>query len=202
MGEAERAAPLLIEVAAARPEADHPCEDLATLQPALPPGLVARQFRACLKLAPSDHRLRRAFARFLLDAEDPAAAEALLADMPGDAAAHHLKGLARADLGRFPLAISSFKIAVALNPSAAASWSNLGIVLKIEGDFQKAIAAHERAVTLDPGNPRFRVNRAVALLQAGAWERAWQDYEQRWNWPERTGSTGRGCCRRCPMASG
>ncbi len=179
MGEAERAAPVLTAVAAARPEADHPCDDLLALRPALPAALAARQFRACLELAPSDHRLRRAFARFLLDADDPAAAEALLADMPGDAAAHHLKGLARADQQRYPLAISSFKIAVALNPLAAASWSNLGIVLKIEGDLQKAIGAHDRAVTLEPGNPRFRMNRAVALLQAGLWEQAWQDYEYR-----------------------
>ncbi len=52
-------------------------------------------------------------------------------------------------------------------------------MLKIEGEFQKAIMAHDRAVALEPENPQFRVNRAVALLQAGAWERAWQDYEYR-----------------------
>jgi Flp pilus assembly protein TadD len=177
MGEAERAAPIL--VAAARPEADHPCLDLAALKPALPRPLVARQFRACLDIAPTDNRLRRAFAGFLLDADDPAAAEAVLTGMPGDAAAHHLKGMARAELNRFASAISSFKIAVALHPSAAASWSNLGVVLKVEGQFPKAIAAHDRAVTLEPDNPQFRVNRAVAFLQMGAWERAWQDYEYR-----------------------
>jgi tetratricopeptide (TPR) repeat protein len=179
MGEAERAAPLLASAAAARPEAEHPCQHLARLKTALPPGLVARQFRACLDVAPSDVRLRRAFAGFLLQADDPEAAEAVLAGMPGDAAAQHLKGMARAELNRFASAISSFKIAVALNPLAAASWSNLGIVLKVEGEFQKAIIAHDRAVALAPDNPQFRVNRAVALLQAGAWDRAWQDYEYR-----------------------
>jgi tetratricopeptide (TPR) repeat protein len=179
MGEAERAAPLLTAAAAARPEVDHPCLDLARLKPALPRALVARQFRACLDLAPSDARLRRAFAGFLLAADDPEAAEAVLTGLSGDAAAQHLKGMARAELNRFASAISSFKIAVALNPSAAASWSNLGIVLKIEGEFQRSILAHDRAVALEPENPQFRVNRAVALLQAGAWERAWQDYEYR-----------------------
>jgi tetratricopeptide (TPR) repeat protein len=179
MGEAERAAPLLVSAAAARPEAEHPCRELARLPLPLPRALVARQFRACLDLAPSDSRLRRAFAGFLLEADDPEAAEAVLAGMPGDAAAQHLKGMARAELNRFASAISSFKIAVALNPAAAASWSNLGIVLKVEGEFQKAIIAHDRAVALEPANPQFRVNRAVALLQAGAWERAWQDYEYR-----------------------
>jgi tetratricopeptide (TPR) repeat protein len=179
MGEAERAAPLLASAAAARPEAAHPCQELARLRSALPRALVARQFRACLDLAPGDARLRRAFAGFLLQTDDPEAAEAVLSGMPADAAAQHLKGMARAELNRFASAISSFKIAVALNPSAAASWSNLGIVLKVEGDFQKAIIAHDRAVALEPENPQFRVNRAVALLQAGAWERAWQDYEYR-----------------------
>nr|WP_294547148.1 tetratricopeptide repeat-containing glycosyltransferase family protein [uncultured Rhodopila sp.] len=179
MGEAERAAPLLAAAAAARPEAEHPCRELARLRLPLPRALVARQFRACLDLAPADSRLRRAFAGFLLEADDPEAAEAVLGGMPGDAAAQHLKGMARTELNRFASAISSFKIAVALNPSAAASWSNLGIVLKVEGEFQKAIIAHDRAVALEPENPQFRVNRAVALLQAGAWERAWQDYEYR-----------------------
>ncbi len=119
MGEAERAAPLLASVAAARPEAEHPCLDLARLKPALPRALVARQFRACLDLAPSDSRLRRAFAGFLLETDDPEAAEAVLTGLSGDAAAQHLKGMARAELNRFASAISSFKIAIALNPSAA-----------------------------------------------------------------------------------
>src|SRR4051812_25650153 len=179
MGEADRAAPVLARVAAARPDANHPCLDLAALTPPLPHALVVRQFHACLVLSPSDDRLRRSFAEYLLDSDDHAAVEAVLADMPGDAAAHHLKGMARAEQGRFPSAIGSFKIAVALDPAAAASWSNLGVVLKIEGQFQGAIAALDRAVALQPDNPQFRVNRVVALLQAGAWEQAWQDFECR-----------------------
>jgi Flp pilus assembly protein TadD len=179
MGEADRAAPVLDRVAAARPEAAHPCLELAALTPPLPHALVVRQFRACLALSPTDTRLRRTFAGYLLDSDDLETLEALLAGLPGDAAAHHLKGMARAEQGRFPSAIGSFKIAVALDPSAAVSWSNLGIVLKVEGQFQKAIAAHDRAVMLQPDNPQFRVNRAVTLLQAGAWEQAWPDYERR-----------------------
>ncbi|WP_158258315.1 tetratricopeptide repeat protein [Rhodopila globiformis] len=178
MGEADRAAPLLAR-AAARPDARHPCLDLAALTPPLPHTLVVRQFRACLALSPSDHRLRRIFAEYLLDSDDDEAAEAVLADMPGDAVTHHLKGMARAAQGRYASAIGSFKLAVALDPGAAASWSNLGIVLKADGQFQRAIAAHDRAVTLQPDNPQFRVNRAVALLHAGAWEQAWPDFEHR-----------------------
>src|SRR5205823_3273377 len=88
MGEADRAAPMLVR-AAARPDAAHPCLDLAALAPPVPQALVMRQFRACLALSPADNRLRRIFAEYLLDLDDYEAAESILAAMPGDAAAHH-----------------------------------------------------------------------------------------------------------------
>lgn len=183
MGEHARAAPVLTRVAALRPDADHPCLDLARLKPPLPRALVVRQFRACLRLAPADDRLRLIFAEFLLDTDQPAEAETILTDAPESAACHHLRGLARAEQNQFPGSIASFEHAVALNPVAAASWSNLGMMLKVEGYFDDAIAAHDKAVALEPRNPRFRVNRAVALLKAGHWQRAWQDYEARLELP-------------------
>ena len=179
MGEATRAAPILLQAGVSQPEADHPCVDLAHFQPPLPRALVSRQFRACLLLAPSDARSRLAYAEFLLDIDQPAEAETILADAPDTAAAHHLMGLARAENNRFPAAIASFERAVALDQHAAASWSNLGMIRKIEGRFDAAIAAHDRAVALDPANHRFRVNRAVGLLRMGHWDRAWLDYESR-----------------------
>jgi hypothetical protein len=57
------------------------------------------------------------------------------------------------------------------------------MMLKIEGRYNEAIAAHDRAVALNGNNPRFRVNRAVALLKAGLWKRAWEDYEARLDLP-------------------
>ncbi|MDR3530703.1 MAG: tetratricopeptide repeat protein [Rhodopila sp.] len=179
MGEAARAAPYLNHVAAMRPEADHPCLDLARLKPPLPPALVARQFRACRHLAPQDARLRLRFAEFLLDSDQAAEAETILSVGPDSVARHHLMGLAHAEQSQFQSAIRDFQRAVALSPEAAESWSNLGMVLKVDGRFAEATAAHDRAVLLAPNNPRFRVNRAVALLKAGQWERAWQDYEAR-----------------------
>ncbi len=179
MGEDARAAAVLTQVANDRPDADHPCLDLAGLQPRLPRALVARQFRACLRLAPSDDRLRLGFADFLLDIGQLAEAEKVLTDGPDSGACHHLMGLARAEGNRFGDAIVSFERAVALNPDAAVSWSNLGIVLAVEGRFTDSVAAHDRAVALHQGNPHFRVNRAVALLKAGLWKRAWRDYEAR-----------------------
>lgn len=181
MGECARAAPVLARAAAFRPDADHPCADLARLHPPLPRALVARQYRACLLLAASDDRLRLQFADFLLDTGHPADAAEILADGPDTPARHHLAGLAQAELGAFSAAIDSFQRAVALDPDAAASWSNLGIVLKIEHRSAEASAAHDRAVTLAPDNPRFRVNRAAAFLKSGQWDLAWQDYEARFD---------------------
>jgi tetratricopeptide (TPR) repeat protein len=179
MGEDARAAPILLQAAATTPGADHPCLDLARLQPPLPRTLVARQFQSCLRSSPTDARLRLGFAEFLLDNGQAAEAETILADSPESAARQHLMGLAQAEQNRFPAAIASFQQAVALNPAAAASWSNLGMVLKVENRFAESIAAHDRALRLSPKNRRFRVNRAVALLKAGLWDHAWQDYEAR-----------------------
>lgn len=198
MGEAGRAAPVLDRIARLRPDAPHPCQDLITLHPPLPPTLVRRQFRACLRLNPTDTRLRLAFGQFLLEQDwvpeaESVLAEAVLAEVVSkelagaakpsgvteSVAVRHMIGLAQAEQGYFQTAIASFSRAVALDPDAAGSWSNLGVVLKIEGRFDAAIQAHDRAVSLDPANPTFRVNRAVALLKAGRWESAWQDYEWR-----------------------
>jgi Flp pilus assembly protein TadD len=183
MGEVERAAIIMTKLAASQPGTDHPCIEFARLRPALPRSLVTDQFRACLRLMPADDHLRLGFAEYLLDTHQAAEADTVLADGPDTVACHHLKGLVWAELNRFADALSSFERAVALGPNAAACWSNLGMMLKIEGRYDEAIAAHDRAVTLNGANPRFRVNRAVALLKAGLWERAWEDYESRLDLP-------------------
>jgi len=179
MGEHDRAASVLLRVVALSPDARHPCVELAELRPPLPRPLIVRQFQACLRRDANDTRLRLAFAEFLLDNDDPDQAQTVLEPAPNTTAAHHLRGLACAERGRFAEAIGSFRAAVSLDPNAAASWSNLGMVLKIEQRFDDAMRAHDRAVTLAPDNARFKVNRAVALLQMGDWQRAWMDYEAR-----------------------
>ena len=88
MGEDTRAAPILLRSAAEDPDANHPCVDLARLRPPLPRPLVARQFRACLRLSPADTRLTLDFAEFLLDADQPVLAEKILLDQPPSAAGH------------------------------------------------------------------------------------------------------------------
>jgi tetratricopeptide (TPR) repeat protein len=183
MGEAERAAPLLLSIAAAHPTAEHPCVEFSRLTPEPPPGVVERQFRACLALAPDDGRLRTAFGAFLLNCDAAAEAETLLSGLPNTGVVHHLRGHAFGEMGHFAAAVDEFQQATVLMPQAAASWSNYGTMLQVEGRIADAIVAHDRAIALAPNDPTLRVNRAVTHLYAGLWTRAWDDYEARLDVP-------------------
>jgi Flp pilus assembly protein TadD len=182
-GQTQRAAAILDRVARERPNDAHPCGDLTALLPRFSRPQIAAQYRACLRLAPEDLRLRQAFASFLLEGGEPEAAVALLREAlelhPGSAVAQHSMGLALAELGHNDEAIWHFHQAVTINPAQAASWANLGMLLKVERQFDRAIAAYARAVAAAPTDAQIRVNRAVALLQAGRWSEAWPDFEWR-----------------------
>jgi tetratricopeptide (TPR) repeat protein len=181
-GHAMRAAPLLLKVAAARPGFAHPCHELGKLRPDAP-SLVAAQFRACRALASTDTRLSYAYADFLLDAGNPAAAAAvlrmLIEDAPGFAPARNLFGMALVELGDMAGAIAAFREALALNGAEGAVWANLGMTLKIEGRFGEALEAHDAALARAPDDARLRLNRAITLLRAGRLAEAWPDYEAR-----------------------
>lgn len=182
-GEATRAAPILGRVRRARPDHADPCRDLATMQPRVPRSLVARQYRACLRLAPEDGRLRQDFASYLLENADPTAALAVLRDAPEGPGTFNLRGMALAEAGRFKDATRCFDSAARLDPDSSANWANLGMMLKIEGRFDDALAAYDRAIVRAGGDPQIKVNRAIALLHAGRWEEAWRDYEWRFERP-------------------
>lgn len=182
-GDTKRAAPLMTRLAAMRPDSDHPCVDLARFQPPLPRQLVSDQFRACLDLEPTGTRLRLSYASFLLNLDQAENAYGVLAAAADSAEACHLRGMAEAETNRYAAATASFRRAVDLNPAVAASWSGLGMMLKVDGRFPEAIEAHSHAVALAPDVPRFRVNRAVTLLKAGDWTRAWTDHDARLSLP-------------------
>ncbi len=189
-GDPERAAPALSTAARLRPNHMHPCVELADALsgPDAGAGLLAlRLFRACLRLDPLDERLREACATWLLDHDDPEGALTVLRDAREAPAFLHLTGMALAETGAFATAAERFRRLVSVQPDRAAAWSNLGIMLKILGEHDKAIVAHDRAVALDPKSSLMRVNRAVALLHAGQWQRAWPDYDARLRAPDRRG---------------
>jgi len=157
-GQLHEAMPLLDAVAHTRPGHAHPRRDLAELLVRLGrPAEAAAQFRTWLAQAPTD------------------------------AGAHHALALVLAESGDIEAAISHLRRAVAIDPAPAAGWSNLGMLLKIQRQFEEAIAAHDAAVRRAPRDPQIRVNRAVALLHAGRLTEAWRDYEWRLRQPGHTG---------------
>ena len=182
-GEAARAAPILERVRRARPDHEGPCRDLETMQPRVPRALVARQYRSCLRLAPGDARLRRDFASYLLDNGEPDTALTVLREAPESAATYNLRGMALAETCKYRDAARCFENAARLEPEAAAGWANLGMMLNIDGRFDDALTAYDRAIGCAGDDPQIRVNRAIAQLHAGRWAEAWRDFEWRFNRP-------------------
>ena len=84
-------------------------------------------------------------------------------------------GLALAEAGEFSRAAGHFRRAIAIDPEPAGFWANLGMMLKIEGRFDEALAAYGEALARSPDDARIRVNRAVTRLHAGRLAEAWQD---------------------------
>ncbi|HEY1932288.1 MAG TPA: tetratricopeptide repeat-containing glycosyltransferase family protein [Acetobacteraceae bacterium] len=186
-GQTARAAAIFDRVAREWPDGQHPCEDLASLLPRLPQDGVAAQYRACLRFAPEDMRLRQAFARFLRATGEGAAAVAVLREGlrhdPSSAMAQHAIGVTLAELAHMPEAIWHLEQAVGINPGFAAGWASLGLLLRAERRFESALAAYEQAIARAPAEPRFRVDRALALLHAGRWTEAWPEFEWRLQLP-------------------
>jgi hypothetical protein len=86
-------------------------------------------------------------------------------------------GLALAEAGRFAEAAEQFRTAIACDPAPAAFWANLGMMLKVEAQFDASLAAYDAALERAPHTQQIRVNRAVARLHAGRFAEAWQDQD-------------------------
>jgi Flp pilus assembly protein TadD len=182
-GEAARAAPILERVRRARPTHADPCRDLETMQPRVPRSVVARQYRACLRLTPDDARLRCDFARYLLDNGEPESALKALRDAPESPDTFNLRGLALAETGKYKEAARCFDSSARMDPASPSGWSNLAMMFNVECRFDDSIAAYDRAIARDENDPQIKVNRAIALLHAGRWEEAWRDFEWRFERP-------------------
>jgi tetratricopeptide (TPR) repeat protein len=94
----------------------------------------------------------------------------------------NMKGILLHTEGRFAEAVAAFEEAEAAGHHAAAS--NRGNSLLDLDRIDEAIAAHERAVELEPHSPGAQYNLAMTRLRLGDWERGWQGYEARWNFRE------------------
>jgi Flp pilus assembly protein TadD len=77
---------------------------------------------------------------------------------------HNLLGVEFVKTDRFETAIRSFEQAVALLPHDAMTHYNFGLALVCAGDYDRATQEVQRALELDPKNPRMQA-RLNALLE-------------------------------------
>jgi tetratricopeptide (TPR) repeat protein len=79
-------------------------------------------------------------------------------------------------------AVAAFGVAEGLGHKSAAS--NRGNALLRLGLVDEAIAAHTRALDLDPYHPGIRYNLALTQIRAGLFLEGWRNYEARWQFRE------------------
>jgi Flp pilus assembly protein TadD len=84
-------------------------------------------------------------------------------------------GVREGDEGLLAEAIEQHRMAVRLQPGTVGLHQNLAAVLALADRFSEALAALDEAMRLDPGNPRTRALRSVALLTLGRFEDGWPD---------------------------
>ena len=80
------------------------------------------------------------------------------ADARSDAREQVAFGISVAQLGLWREAIYRWEKAVEIDPTYAAAFNDLAIAYEHEGEFQKARAAYEKALALDPDNVQIRQN--------------------------------------------
>lgn len=89
-------------------------------------------------------------------------------------------GNAYLDADDLDAALTWLRRAVALDPGQTEAWASLGFLFAATGQCAAAVAACDAALRQQPEFGVARWNRAYALLLAGAWTRAWPDFQ--WHW--------------------
>ncbi len=127
--------------------------------------------RRAMKLAPQWYGAKVAAAVVLMHLGRPVEAREILLQaariQPNDEVIVNALGVVALTLRQYPVAELYFRRALAIDPSYAASWSNLGRTEAEAGQIAQAIPDLERAVALEPNNSRFHANLGGALMIAG-----------------------------------
>jgi Flp pilus assembly protein TadD len=95
---------------------------------------------------------------FLFVLLSPMAVAPLAADVRDDAKKQIEFGIAVAQRGLWREAIYRWERAAQIDPTYAAAHNNLAIAYEHEGDLEKARAAYEKAVELEPNNTYIKQN--------------------------------------------
>ena len=112
---------------------------------------------------------------------DEAAASLRIAlwNKPDYAEAHSNLGNALKDQGDLEGAVACYRRAIEIDPNYFDAYNNLGNGLRAQGHLAESVSCYEKALELKPGDPQMHLNRALAWLQMGDFERGWPEYEWR-----------------------
>lgn len=167
-------------------------------------------FREMTRVCPTDARgfynlgvcLEKAFPKeAVLQKRDAIAQEGLAAFAraltldPHNAEAYAALSTLQFHLGHYGEAMTQLRTAIALKPTWASAWQNLGGQLEAIGDRRGALAAYDHALSLDPSHASAVINRGMTQLALGQFSDGWEGYLRRfessdfpftarqWPWP-------------------
>jgi Tfp pilus assembly protein PilF len=114
---------------------------------------------------------------------EPYLREAIQLD-PSYAQAHNNLGNVFQARGEDEQAIACYRQALRLNPDYFEVFDHVGLAHHARGRLAEAVEAYGRAIQVSPGYGPAHMNRALAWLQMGEFERGWAEYEWRFHCPE------------------
>ncbi|MFT5585806.1 MAG: tetratricopeptide (TPR) repeat protein [Cognaticolwellia sp.] len=83
------------------------------------------------------------------------------------AEAYTIRGNILNELDRLEEAVSAHQASLALDPDQANVWTNLGVVYRLQGDYESAQESYEKAMALDPTYPELYASLGSVLLYQG-----------------------------------
>jgi tetratricopeptide (TPR) repeat protein len=93
--------------------------------------------------------------------------ESLIEQYPDDALLHNVSGACYASLDEIDKAISSYNIALTINPNYAEAQNNLGITLHKKGDIDEAVIIYKNALLVKPNYAEAQNNLGNAFKDLG-----------------------------------
>lgn len=136
-------------------------------------------YEALIKTAPGEARANGLYARYLVKGGDYFNAarfvDTSLSFEPENDAMHFLKGRIQIKLNDFAGGDTSILKAIALQPKNTEYLNGLGFLNSLRGHHQRALAAYQMAVDLDPLNGYALYNMGVTFYNLENYQAAW-DY--------------------------